>query len=383
MEYNRILRRAWDNVLHYRALWIFGLIVALTAFTWETALILGGDKDEDGSDRGIQIVRQSDETWPEAMRRTMDEEIDVAKAEIDHANRDIERFFARELDVQVESDLLAVIAVVAALMLGGYIIAKTAGYVGDAALIKMVNETEETGEQHSVRQGWRLGWSRAALRFFLIDLPVDGVAAVAVILTFLLVFAPLALWATGNTAAGVIGTIFTVGMFIPTLVLVLIAAALLSVVKRFARRACAMEGLGVRASVGRGFLVVRRRLKEMLPVWLVTVGVKIAWPFLMAPVLIVSVVLGFVFGVIPALLLGGLALLVADGAALWILVAAVGILFFILGFAAPLVFLAGLREVFLSSVWTLTYRELKPLESAEAEWMARLGPSGLKAATLA
>jgi hypothetical protein len=180
----------------------------------------------------------------------------------------------------------------------------------------MVNDTEETGEQYTVRQGWRVGWSRAALRFFLIDLLVDGAAAVAVIVTFLLVFAPLALWATGNTAAGVIGTIFSVGMFIPTLVLVIVAAALLSLVKRFTRRACALEGLGVTASVGRGFVVVRRHLKEMLPVWLFTIGVNIAWWFLMAPVVIVSVVLGFVFGVIPALILGGLALLVAEGAAL-------------------------------------------------------------------
>lgn len=193
---------------------------------------------------------------------------------------------------------------------------KTVGYVGDAALIRMVNDTEETGEQYTVRQGWRVGWSRAALRFFLIDLLVDGAAAVAVIVTFLLVFAPLALWATGNTAAGVIGTIFSVGMFIPTLVLVIVAAALLSLVKRFTRRACALEGLGVTASVGRGFVVVRRHLKEMLPVWLITIGVNIAWWFLMAPVVIVSVVLGFVFGVIPALILGGLALLVAEGAAL-------------------------------------------------------------------
>jgi hypothetical protein len=381
MDYSKIFRQAWRNVLHYRALWLFGIVLALTAFSWESALILGGDNDARGSENGLQIVRQDDETLPEAFRRTVGEEIDAAKAEIDRANRDLERFFARELDVEIESDLLAIVAVVAALMLSGYIIAKTAGYVGDAALIRTVNDTAETGEQHTVRQGWRLGWSRSALRFFLIDLLVDGAAVVAVIVTFLLVFAPLALWATGNTAAGVIGTIFTVGLFIPSLVLAIIAAALLSLVKGFSRRACALEGLGVTASARRGFAIVRRYLKEMLPVWLVTLGVNISWPFLMGPVVILSIVLGFVCGVIPALLLGGLALLVAEGAAMWILVAAVGILFFLLGFAAPLVFLAGLREVFLSSVWTLTFRELKQMESAEAELATQFGPSGLQAAT--
>jgi hypothetical protein len=58
-------------------------------------------------------------------------------------------------------------------------------------------------------------------------------------------------------------------------------------------------------------------------------------------------------------------------------------LFFLLGFAAPLVFLAGLREVFLSSAWTLTYRELKPLETAEAGQVARLAPSSPEAAAAA
>jgi hypothetical protein len=38
---------------------------------------------------------------------------------------------------------------------------------------------------------------------------------------------------------------------------------------------------------------------------------------------------------------------------------------FILIMAAPLVFLGGLAEVFKSSVWTLTYRELHALEGLE------------------
>jgi hypothetical protein len=39
--------------------------------------------------------------------------------------------------------------------------------------------------------------------------------------------------------------------------------------------------------------------------------------------------------------------------------AVVGIPVFILVMAAPLSFLGGLFEVFLSSTWTLTYRELR------------------------
>ena len=44
-----------------------------------------------------------------------------------------------------------------------------------------------------------------------------------------------------------------------------------------------------------------------------------------------------------------------------------GLPIFILVVAVPWLFLGGLMEVFKSSVWTLTYRELRALESVEPE----------------
>lgn len=44
-----------------------------------------------------------------------------------------------------------------------------------------------------------------------------------------------------------------------------------------------------------------------------------------------------------------------------------GIIILLLVLVAPLAFLVGLREVFLSSMWPLTYRELRALESMEPE----------------
>jgi len=43
---------------------------------------------------------------------------------------------------------------------------------------------------------------------------------------------------------------------------------------------------------------------------------------------------------------------------------AVGIPLFLLTVVAPLVFISGLYHAFVSSVWTLTYRELKAKEGA-------------------
>lgn len=56
---------------------------------------------------------------------------------------------------------------------------------------------------------------------------------------------------------------------------------------------------------------------------------------------------------------------------------------FILTLAAPLAFLGGLREVFLSSTWTLTYYELGGLESVEPGHLPDLRAPGLEAAPVA
>ena len=62
--------------------------------------------------------------------------------------------------------------------------------------------------------------------------------------------------------------------------------------------------------------------------------------------------------------------MVLEGPAPWILAIAVGLPIFILVVAVPGLFLGGLKEVFKSSTWTLTYRELRALEGVEPE----LGP---------
>lgn len=67
-----------------------------------------------------------------------------------------------------------------------------------------------------------------------------------------------------------------------------------------------------------------------------------------------------------AILAGGLTGLAFEGPTPWIVAGVVGIPIFILVLAAPLTFLGGLLEVFLSSTWTLTYRELRAKAAAIA-----------------
>jgi hypothetical protein len=60
-------------------------------------------------------------------------------------------------------------------------------------------------------------------------------------------------------------------------------------------------------------------------------------------------------------------------AAAWIVAGVAAGVLFILVLAVPLTFLDGLKETFLSSTWTLTYRELRALRET----------SGLEAAPTA
>jgi len=176
---------------------------------------------------------------------------------------------------------------------------------------------------------------------------------------FVVAAAPLLLWATESTAAGAIGTVVTIGLGLLVVLLAIVVGVILSVLMRFFRRVCVLQQAGVIESIRQGYGIVRQHLKDVTIMWLIMVGLGIGWVIVMIPVTIVLVVLGGVVGGLPGLLLGGLASLAFEGAVPWILGLALAIPIFILVLAAPLGFLGGLMRVFVSSTWTLTYRELR------------------------
>jgi hypothetical protein len=251
----------------------------------------------------------------------------------------------------------------------------------------MVNDTEETGETLGVGRGLRLGFSRSAGRLFLIDLLINLPLTLASILLFLLALSPLLLWISGSTAAGIAGTTATAGLLFLVIALLVVVSVVLSPLVQVIRRACGVEGLGVIASIRRGFAVARGHLKETVVVWLIWIGIRLLWMFATVPVIIVLlpvtllfIVVGAVLGAVPAVVVGGLLTLFFEGAVPWIVGAVGGLPVFILIMIAPMLFLGGLVEVVKSSIWTLTYRELGALESAEREPAPEAGISGLEAA---
>jgi len=355
MDYTKVLRRAWHTVWNYRTLWIFGIILALTTGggSWSAAR---GDGD--------------------------------AGSQYNFRGEDLFRFEMGEMPpAEVVSILIAVGVGLVCVIVVLAIAATIARYVAETALIRMVDDHEKTGQKHSVREGFRMGWSRNAFRLFLIKLLIGLPMALAFILLFALAFAPLLLWVTGSKVAGGIGTVTTIGLFFPILFLAIVAGVVLSLLRQFFWRACALEEMGVIESIRQGFSLVRRHLKDVIVMWFLMIGVQIGWvialiatAIVLFPAIILLIVVGGVLAGLPALLVGGLASLIFQGAVPWILAGVVGLPIFILVMAAPWIFLGGLMEVFKSSVWTLSYRELRALEPAG---LPELDASGLEVAPIA
>jgi hypothetical protein len=349
-------------VWNYRALWVFGIILALVTAGGASQGMPSSGAREFSSGDGFRTV----ELPPEAAGAVLGAVLAIGVA------------------------LLCVIIVLV-------VVTRIARYVSETALIRMANEHEETGNKHGVSQGLRMGWSRAAWRLFLIDLLIGLPMAVATILLLLVSFAPLLLWATGDELAGLIGTLTTGGLSFAIVVSVVVVGTALSLLTKFFWRACALEDVGVSEGIRRGFGIVRRHLVNVIVMWFLMVAVQVLWVIVMIaltivllPIMILLIGLGGGLGALPALAVFGLASLFFEGAVPWVLAAVVGIPIFVLtmmvvGVASnlPGLFLSGLMEVFKSSVWTLTYRELCALESAEARQVPELEASGLKATSAA
>jgi hypothetical protein len=371
MDYSGVLKRSWHMVTRYRALWIFGIVLGIVTFSWDMAF-LGNLGDDDQVPRGIVVTRMDGETFSDALRRTLQAERDDAEEEISTALRELSELVSGELGQRVVVDIVSILAVLAGAFLLTLIVTKVARYVSEAALIRMVGDYEDTGERLGVYQGLRLGVSRTAWRLFLIDLVVDLPVILAFVLLFVLALSPLAFGLNSSASFTLIaGSFITGGLFVAGIGLAVLAGTLLSVLKRVFRQACALEGLGVIASIRRGWAVVRRRPLDVLVVWLIMVGITIAWGIaiflsflVLLPVLLVFMAIGGVAGALPAYLVYLLSSLALEGALPILLAVLVGLPIFVLVMLAPWWCLGGLMEVFTSSVWTLTYRQLRSAEES-------------------
>jgi hypothetical protein len=324
MDYINILKRAFDVSWNYRALWLFGALVALTA---------GGAANPGSS--SVNWRTSAGDFPPEF-------------------------FLSPEMVNTLISIGIALVCLIFILAITFTILR----YISITALIQMVDQHEATGQKKTIRQGFRLGWSGSALRIFIIEL-IFGLASFILFFgLFIIIMLPLLAWLTEITLARILGTVATIGMFVLFILLAIVYSIVYSLVIEFFYRASILEGLGVIDAVKRGFKLVMNRLLDVVVMGLILFGLGLIYGLVLVPVVFILLLVGVLLGGLPAILVFTVVNLFVQGTAPWIAAILMGLPVFLVVVAVPSAFLSGLWETYKSSAWTLTYREFLALEKA-------------------
>jgi hypothetical protein len=371
MSTTQIIQKSWQIIWRYRALWIFSMVLALTA---ANTIYLGPwqDKQNVPLENKIKINKYSTIILP-GEGLTIDFTTPGGPNVIltdGPTRRDFQSLtdLARQAGL---SNLIAVATEILILVILISLITTVARYVAETAMIRMVSETEETGKQLTLRQGLRLGWSARAGRLFLIDLLVGLVSAGIVVFLLSLIIGPILLVESTGIWAILLTAFSIFGLLIFTVLLFFVWRGLLSLVMQTVRRACVIDDMGVFASIKAGFTLLKNHFKEVGITWLLWIAIRILWApggvlaaIILAPILLIFVLAGMLLSVVPAAFASAIASLFVNGLTPWIIGLIAGLPIFILVIITPLLLVGGWVEIFKSSLWTLTYRALRVSEPA-------------------
>jgi len=375
----QIFKKAVRLVWRYRALWLFGTLLALTV---NTTLWLGFAGNKEGVVENRIIITDTAIIKFGGQGLTIDfRQPGAPDIRIDGVEPGWYRDLTKDSSI---SDVWALLISIGILVLIGAFTTTLLRYTSRAALIRMVDEHERSGKMVGVVQGPRLGWSRVAVRLFLIDLAITVPVILVFVLLFCLAVFPLFLFGLkgiSESFASVLGISVLVlaglGLFF---LLIIAACAILSITRPVMRQACAVDGLGVGASIRHGFVLLKTRFDRVFITWLTWLATRVAWTIaiiplsiLLSPVLLISMVAGVVIAAVPTLLVAGIANQFVNTIFAWSIGAIFGFPVFVLVTFSPIIFLSGLVEVFMSSFWTLSYREfntqtsvaLQPIDNPE------------------
>ncbi|MBN2006261.1 MAG: hypothetical protein JXA21_23105 [Anaerolineae bacterium] len=357
MDYGKILRRAWKILWEYRALWILGMILALTTGSpgSQSSYTLNDRKAPNGG----PVV-----TPPEGTNIDSFEEFWDELEKLDR-NTFVEALEDEGVPTEVIPLIIGIGIGLLSLLLVVGVIMTILRFIAQGAMIRMVNDYEDTGEKMPLRQGWRAGRSRA-WRLFLISLTVGIPQVVVFLVLLLLALLPLFLWSQGE-AAGILGTIITVGLVFLLVFFAIIVAAIIELLKQFFRRVCVLEHTGVRESIRQGYGLAKQNWKSAGIMWLIIAGINLIWTVIFVPVTILVLIISLIIGGGVGAVFYGILQFVFTGLVAPIIAGVIALLLLILTMAALLGFLGSFREVYISIVWTLCYRDLRALRDLGSE----------------
>ena len=311
MDPLQILRHAWRITKTQRALWVFGIVLALTG-------VSSGGFNLGGRGRGIFTYE---------------------------VNRpEVERFFRNEVIIGL---LLLALCLSLFLVVGAIVLR----YVSATALYRSVHRWVTDSTEVTLRRGFSLGWSRRAFRQFLIDLLVNFPLAILFILMLLISLSPLFLLASDNAGLQIGGTLVTLGLVLLALLIIFAISLVASLLTQFWHREAAIDGKGVIQSLRDGTRLVRENLRQAVVMYLVLIGIGIGWGLITFPVTLVIILVAIAAG-------GGTLLLVQQithsSLAGWLVGVPIGFTVYLV----PVLLLNGIYVTFNTTAWTLTYLAL-------------------------
>jgi hypothetical protein len=364
LDVKKILQRSWHILWNYRTLWIFGFILALA---------LGGNsfrsnsnyRVNDGNNQpsGIQTPQSE---WEGLHGDTFAEKMNDAFGQM---GAELQKLQA-QYPVEFRMGIAAAITLFVVILLLS-ILTAILRYIAETASIRMVAEYEQSGIKVGFRQGWKYGWSRASWRLFLVNFVVHLPALVLFVVLGLVAWWIFSAFMGGVQWAILSSLIAGIGLAFLFIFVTVILMVILYVLRDFAWRMIVLEGTGAMEALRMAAALAKRNWKNVGLMWLVMIGIKIAWGIvffiLIFPLLIVSIITavgGVLVAIVPSLLTAGVAgLLAAPDYWPWIFALIIGLPFFFVVAFSPILLVGGWGQIYQSSVWTLTYRELKALET--------------------
>jgi hypothetical protein len=311
MKQTDIVKRAFHLTFRYPVLWIFGILVALTA---------GGRGGQ-----GINYVF-GDNGRGRALVPT-----------------------AAGLSPIGPGTWLGLAAFCCCLLLIVIAASIVIHYVSRTALYRMVDEIEENGSTPTWREGFRFGWSNRALRLFLLELIVGLILVTGALILLLAAASPLLLLMIKGAAAKAVGISLAVLFELLVILMLIVIAVILSVLGQFWSREIALADRSIGEAFAGGYRLVRARIRDVGLMWLLLLAVGVGWGLVLLPIAFATVAAAAALGIGVGFSVYGV-----THSAAWGIVA--GLPMFLVIVVVPLTFLDGLYQVFHSGAWTLAYR---------------------------
>ena len=363
----KILKRAWHILWNYRMLWVFGFILALTiggnSFNGNRG---GGSSSTSNNSQNQPGQHKPFEGWQGPQGNTPKEKLNDGLRQAGAEIQKLQAQYPVEFKMGIAVGITALVMIVILSIIGAFL-----RYVAETATIRMVNEYEQSGLKVGFRQGWKYGWSLTSWRLFLTNFLVHIPVLVLFIILGLVGWWIISTALNGVESALITSLIAGIGLSFISIIVTVVLMVVLYLLRDFAWRFSVLEDAGVMESLRMATALVKRNWKSAGLMWLVMIGIRIVWGIaffiLIFPLLIVSILTaigGVLVAVVPTLLTAGIAsLLSAPNYWPWIFALVIGFPLFAIVAFSPIIFVNGWGLTYESSVWTLTYRELKALET--------------------